>query len=180
MKLIQSQLGLEGCQRIALNAVEDERGWFMKTFHAEAFRAAGLESHFPESFVSASRKGVLRGMHLQLPPHQHAKLVRCLGGQVLDVLLDLRCTSASFGQSCSTTLDGARPEWIYIPPGVAHGFLALTDGALMEYRTSSVHAPSHDVGIHWDSFGFVWPITAPVTSKRDAIHPALAEFDSPF
>lgn len=180
MNLSATELPIIGCKLVTLVPVTDARGWFMKTFHADTFREAGMEGEYPETFVSESHKGVLRGMHFQRPPYDHAKLVRCLGGQVLDVLLDLRRESPTLGRSHALMLDATRAEMVYMPRGIAHGFLALTDGAVLEYRTSSMHAPSHDAGIHWASFGFEWPVSTPILSPRDEAHPRLADFISPF
>jgi len=121
----------------------------------------------------------VRGMHFQLPPHDHVKLVYCPVGAVLDVLVDLR-KGSGMGRVASAELRGDEPSLLVIPKGVAHGFRALRDDSLMVYKTSTEHAPSHDAGIRWDSFGFDWGVALPVLSARDAAHPALADFASPF
>ena len=118
-------------------------------------------------------------MHFQTPPHAHDKLVYCAHGRVLDVLLDLR-RGSGYGHSVGVTLDSSQPAVLFIPRGVAHGFRALTDDALMVYKTSTEHAPSHDAGVRHDSFGFDWKCDEPMLSERDRGHPALADFDSPF
>lgn len=160
----------------------DERGSFVKSFHAEQLAAAGLHFELREEFYSVSRRGVLRGMHFQTPPFAHQKLVSCVAGRVLDVLVDLRRGSATFGKSCSIELSSVRPQLVWVPPGFAHGFLSLADESCVIYRTDREHAAQHDRGIRWDSFGFDWPIAAAelVISPRDREHPALAEFASPF
>ena len=160
----------------------DQRGVFVKTYHDQAFRELGLAFEAKEEFFSTSHKGVLRGMHFQLPPADHAKLVYCVTGAVLDVVLDLRSGSPTCGQFHAEELSEANRRMVYIPTGFAHGFLALTEGALMVYKTSTTHAPACDAGIRWDSFGFSWPLggTAPILSQRDAGFPALADFKSPF
>ena len=119
-------------------------------------------------------------MHFQLPPHDHAKLVFCLSGRVLDVNLDLRRASPSYGQAYATELDGRIAGGVYIPRGFAHGFLALEGNATLHYLVETAHAPSHDTGLHWDSFGFAWPIRAPLLSSRDAALPGWADFETPF
>jgi len=173
---------IPGVKLITLNAIEDERGWFLKTFHAPTFAVHGLETDFPESFVSLSKRNVIRGMHFQTQPHDHAKLVRCLSGRALDVVLDLRRQSATYGQYATFTLDAAHPQAVYIPHGMAHGFLTLSDEAALEYHTSTVHHSASDSGIHWDSFGFDWRLgaTAPTTSARDKSFGGFADFVSPF
>jgi dTDP-4-dehydrorhamnose 3,5-epimerase/CDP-3, 6-dideoxy-D-glycero-D-glycero-4-hexulose-5-epimerase len=118
-------------------------------------------------------------MHFQMPPHDHVKVVYCAAGAVLDVLLDLRAGSA-YGNLASAHLSGDEPHILWIPKGIAHGFLSLTDNSLMIYKTSSEHAPTHDAGIRYDSFGFNWAIDDPILSDRDRQHIALADFTSPF
>ncbi len=158
----------------------DTRGDFVKTFHVGAFAELGIDFKPVEEFFSTSRKGVLRGMHFQLPPHDHAKLVYCIRGRVLDVLLDLRKASPTFGQFASAELSRENHHQFYIPSGIAHGFLSLEDDSVMVYKTTTVHAPTHDAGIRWDSFGFDWGIAAPLISPRDLAFAALTEFGSPF
>jgi len=160
----------------------DERGQFVKSFHAEQLREAGLHFELREEFYSVSQRGVLRGLHFQTPPCEHQKLVSCIAGRVLDVLVDLRRGSATYGQSCSIELSRDRPQLVWVPPGLAHGFLSLDDESCVIYRTDREHASQHDRGIRWDSFGFDWPMAAAelIISPRDREHPALAEFESPF
>jgi dTDP-4-dehydrorhamnose 3,5-epimerase len=135
---------------------------------------------FAEQYFTLSHAGVLRGMHLQLPPHQHGKLVTCLSGRILDVLLDLRRASPTCGNSLGIELSPERGQALYLPAGIAHGFLSLEDNSGVLYGTTSVHDPHCDTGVRWDSFGFVWPVNEPLISARDAALPALAAFDSPF
>ena len=119
-------------------------------------------------------------MHFQLPPHDHAKLVYCVCGRVLDVLLDLRKASPTFGQTASAELSRANSHVFYIPAGIAHGFLSLEDESVMVYKTTTVHQPDHDAGIRWDSFGFDCGSATPIISVRDTALPRLQEFVSPF
>lgn len=176
---------LPGTWLVKLPRFDDVRGSFVKTFSRRALDATlvdqlGLESFdFREEFYSTSAKNVIRGMHFQLPPHDHVKLVYCAQGAVLDVLLDLR-QGACYGNVASVTLNASEPALLYIPRGIAHGFRSLTDDSLMIYKTSTEHAPTHDGGIRWDSFGFDWSCNTPTLSVRDVAHPALAEFISPF
>jgi dTDP-4-dehydrorhamnose 3,5-epimerase len=160
----------------------DERGRFVKNFHARELAEAGLRFELREEFHSVSERGVLRGMHFQSPPCAHQKLVSCLAGSVLDVLVDLRRQSETFGESCSLELSAARPQMLWVPIGFAHGFVSLEDGSCVTYKTDNEHAPLYDCGIRWDSFGFDWPLAPEesIISPRDRAHPALAEFASPF
>ena len=171
---------LPGLQIIRPRIFRDERGSFVKTFHAGQFRELGLDFEPHEEFFSVSARGVLRGMHFQLPPAAHAKLVYCIVGSALDVVLDLRNNSPTFGRSCARELSATNREMFFIPAGFAHGFLALEDGATMVYQTSTVHSPAHDAGVRWDSFGFDWPVKTPALSERDKKFPVLRDFSSPF
>jgi dTDP-4-dehydrorhamnose 3,5-epimerase len=171
---------LEGCFEVRPFFAEDERGTFVKTFHAERFAQAGLPAAWREEYYSSSRRGVIRGMHFQTPPHDHEKLVYCMQGRVLDVVVDLRRLSPTFGQHVAIELDAARGHGLMIPKGMAHGFLALTEDVLMAYKVTTVYAPSNDAGIRWDSVGVNWRVDAPIMSARDRAHPAFADFTSPF
>lgn len=171
---------LPGAKLIEPSVFTDVRGSFVKTFHAPQFAEFGLAFAPMEEFFSTSAKGVLRGMHFQIPPQDHSKLVYCIAGRILDVLLDLRKSSPSFGQAVSAELSATNRQMFFIPSGIAHGFLALEDNAVTVYKTSTVHAPSHDRGIRWISFGFNWGVATPITSARDEEFPPLAMFESPF
>lgn len=177
---ISSEL-LPGAWLIKLNHFQDARGTFVKTFSRSALDELlpELVFDFREEFYSFSKRNVIRGMHFQLPPHDHTKLVYCAAGAVLDVLLDLR-PGVGYGHHASVRLEADAPQLLWIPKGVAHGFLSLTDDSLMVYKTSTEHAPSHDAGVSHDSFGFDWGVADPVLSVRDLTHPKLAEFNSPF
>lgn len=171
-------LGIAGPLLVERTIARDRRGTFRKLVHAEAFAAAGLRFDFVEQYVSTSETGVLRGMHFQSPPHDHAKLVSVLSGRILDVVLDLR-PGPGFGRAASVELSGEDGRSIYIPSGFAHGFLALAP-ALVLYDVTSVHAPDHDHGVAWDSFGFDWPVTDPILSDRDRGLPAFSDFQTSF
>lgn len=178
MELVPTEL--PGLQIIRPRIFQDARGSFVKTFHRDAFHELGLDFEPREEFFSTSAKNVLRGMHFQLPPVALAKLVYCIVGRVLDVVLDLRKNSPTFGCCCARELSASNREMLFIPVGFAHGFLALEDNATMVYQTSTVHSPAHDAGVRWDSCGFDWPLPNPQLSERDKKFPALADFSSPF
>lgn len=178
MKLIPT--ALPGCFEVRPFFAQDERGTFVKTFEAERFAEAGLPVEWREEFYSSSRKGVIRGMHFQTPPHDHEKLVYCMQGRVLDAVVDLRRASPTFGRHVAVELDAEIGHGLMIPKGMAHGFLALTDYSIMAYKVTTIHAPAHDSGILWNSFGLDWGIEQPIVSTRDRAHPALGDFISPF
>lgn len=158
----------------------DQRGEFVKTYHEGIFSELGLPVQWTEEFHSVSRRGVIRGMHFQTPPADHCKLVYCLRGRVLDVILDLRRNSPAYGKWASIELCPEKCLQFFIPKGFAHGFLALEEDSLMVYKTTTVHSPENDAGIRWDSFGFAWPCSAPIVSERDASFPELNQYDTPF
>ncbi len=174
------QLELAGAWLIEPDVFDDERGCFVKTMHVSVFRQCGIEFVPREEFLSISHAGVLRGMHFQVPPADHAKLVYCVGGEVVDVILDIRRSSLTYGKCCSINLGEANRSVLYVPRGFAHGFLSLKEGSTVVYKTTHAYVPECDVGIRWDSFGFQWPIENPTISKRDQMHPPLEAFSSPF
>lgn len=170
---------LAGCVELQPTMHADNRGHFVKTVHADWFAAHGLRSDFAESFYSVSKAGVLRGLHLQLPPNDYAKLVYCMQGTVLDAIVDLRSKSPTYGQYVLIELDSTKRNQVYIPVGLAHGFYARNE-AVMMYHVTEVHVPLSDAGVRWDSAGIPWPDKEPTVSVRDAKLPALARFKSPF
>ena len=171
---------LSGLKLIQPRIFTDLRGTFVKTFHAGLFEQLGMEFQPREEFFSVSHRNVVRGMHFQSPPAAHAKLVYCVAGRVLDVVVDLRKASPTFGRHASRELSAVNREMFFIPVGFAHGFASLADGSVMVYQTSTVHAPECDAGILWNSFGFDWGMADPVINERDRKFPALLEFASPF
>ena len=160
----------------------DERGEFVKPFHEGALHSIGIEMEVREEFFSTSALGVIRGMHFQAPPNDHQKIVYAISGTVLDVVLDIRSGSATYGYSCSVKLSDKNRNVIFIPKGFAHGFISLSEGSCLVYKTDAVHEPSSDCGVRWDSFGFDWPniSTEYSLSPRDLLHPPLGAFESPF
>lgn len=176
--LIESALA--GCFEIRPRVFDDTRGRFVKTFHCDLFAAHGLATDFPEQYYSMSRRGVVRGMHFQMPPHDHAKLVYCLDGEVVDVVLDLRVGSPTYGMTAGFKLSATLANGVYVPKGMAHGFCVTSESALLLYDVGTVHAPSHDAGVLWSSVDFDWPTTAPIVSVRDASLPSFRDFESPF
>lgn len=173
-------LPLPGCYEIRSEVFTDDRGSFRKSFSREAFVRRGLYCDFVESYTTVSRQGVLRGMHFQAPPHDHTKLVTCLTGAVIDVILDLRKASGHYGKYCAVELSEAAGNALYIPSGLAHGFFVPRGTAMMAYWVTSAHSPSHDCGIAYDSFGFFWPCETPTLSHRDRSFGTFADFLTPF
>lgn len=172
--------GLPGCFEIRPRMFDDDRGRFVKVFRRDVFAAAGLATDFAEEFYSVSRRGVIRGLHFQLPPMDHAKLVYCVAGRVQDAVVDLRVGSPTHGGHGVVELSADAGNMLYIPRGLAHGFCALSETAILVYKVTSVYSPEHDAGIRWDSAGIPWAVDVPILSARDYRHPKLADFVSPF
>jgi dTDP-4-dehydrorhamnose 3,5-epimerase len=165
-----------GVYELLLEPAEDERGFFARTYARDEFAEQGIAFTVEQASVSYNaRRGTLRGLHLQLPPHEEAKLVRCLTGSVFDVVVDLRAGSQTLLSWLGVELNGERRNALYIPPGLAHGFLSLVDGCELEYLISAAYAPAAAVGIRWDdpAVGIAWPFGPTVVSGRDAGYPDL-------
>jgi dTDP-4-dehydrorhamnose 3,5-epimerase len=173
-------LDIPGCYSILPHTQRDHRGTFIKTVHAPTFVSQRLRFDFREQYYSTSGDGVLRGMHFQTPPFDHDKLVYCLSGKALDVILDLRKGSPTFQKTACTTLDGVESSGVYIPRGCAHGFLSLVADTVLLYNVTIEYNAEHDSGVLWSSIPFTWPVENPAVSNRDAALPALPSFDSPF
>lgn len=174
------ELSISGVYRITHAKFQDDRGSLLKVFAASAFEAHGLQSKFPECFFSTSKRRVVRGMHFQLPPNDHEKVVSVPAGDVVDVVLDIRKNSPTYGCFEAVALGGEEASSIYIPRGIAHGFASLTDGAIVHYLQSSERVSESESGIRFDSFGMKWPVGSPIVSERDKLLSPLNDFDSPF
>jgi dTDP-4-dehydrorhamnose 3,5-epimerase len=161
---------IEGAFVIATEPVEDERGFFARTFCQEEFRSRGLEACVAQCGVSFSaRRGTLRGMHLQAPPHAEVKLVRCSRGAIYDVILDLRDGSPTFARWWAVELTPASGRLLYVPEGVAHGFQTLEPDTEVSYQMSRAHVPEAATGVRWDdpAFGIDWPLEVTAISAGD-------------
>lgn len=175
-----NQTKIPGCVEILPRIFKDERGFFVKVYHQDLFDENGLQTHFAEEYYSASRGGVLRGLHFQVPPMDHVKIVYCVSGEVLDVVVDLRVGSPTYGSFKAFDLSAEKGNLIYIPKGLAHGFYVLSQSATMVYKVSTIYSPEHDRGILWSSVGVPWPDDKPVVSQRDSSFLSLSDFVSPF
>jgi dTDP-4-dehydrorhamnose 3,5-epimerase len=171
---------LGGVQWIEPIVHGDERGFFMETYRAPDFAAAGIWDVFVQDNHSRSARGVLRGLHLQ-KAHPQAKLVRCIAGAVWDVAVDVTPASPTFRRWFAVELSAANRREFYIPAGMAHGFLALADGTEFVYKCSTEYDPADEAGIVWSDqqLGVGWPLESigtPIVSLRDAGLPTLAEY----
>jgi dTDP-4-dehydrorhamnose 3,5-epimerase len=171
---------IPGCVLVHLTRSRDDRGDFVKVFRRDVYETNGLDPQVSEFYWSTSRHGVVRGLHFQSPPHEHAKTVTVVSGSVHDVVLDLRAGSPTFGEHAAFTLSDAEPVAVHVPVGCAHGFQVTSAEATVAYLVSTEHAPEHDLGVRWDTARIDWPIDRPVLSPRDAAFPALSELETPF
>lgn len=171
---------IPGCLILTPKVFTDERGVLVKPFNVDSFRELNIGHSFDEDYYSISKKGVLRGLHFQIPPVAQAKLAHCVKGRVIDVVVDLRAGSPAYGEYEMFELDERNPSMVYIPEGLAHGFFVLSAEALMLYKTSTVHYREYDQGIHWQSLGIPWPEKRPLLSERDRNLPDFKDFNSPF
>lgn len=149
------------------NSFYDNRGEFVKTIYKDIFEDNKLEWNFAESFYSVSHKNVFRGMHFQYSPNDHEKLVYVVKGTILDVVLDLRFHSETYGKYFTIELSDKNRKGLYIGKGLAHGFLSLENDTIVEYHTTTVQSKESEGGIKWNSFGFDLNIQNPIISTRD-------------
>jgi dTDP-4-dehydrorhamnose 3,5-epimerase len=167
---------LAGAYVIELEQLTDERGFFARSYCAQEFAARGLGPELRQCSVSFNaRKGTLRGMHQQGPPHEEHKLVRCTSGSIFDVIVDIRASSPTCRRWFATELSAANRRALFVPPGFAHGFLSLTDDTEVYYMISVAHAPESSRGFRWNdpAFAIEWPLPPSVISARDAAYPLL-------
>lgn len=179
---MQQRFPFEGLCVIEPDVFSDERGFFFESYNAEKLAALGISTTFVQDNHSFSVKGVLRGMHFQLPPKPMVKLVRCVRGRVFDVVVDLRKTSLTYKQWFGIELSADNRKMLYIPAGFAHGFYALEDCELL-YKSSNTFDKILDANLAWNDpeIGIVWPLDGePIVSERDKAAPKLAELDLPF
>lgn len=174
---------LEGVALIEPEVHGDERGFFVETFSAGGWRELGVEVEFVQHNHSRSSRGTLRGIHFQTEPGQ-AKLLRCVRGEILDVAVDLRRGSPTYGQWEAHVLDDVRHRQLFVPVGFGHGFAVLSDVADVAYLVSSYYDPATESGIAWDDpdVGIDWQVDEPLLSERDRNAPRLSEIadDLPF
>jgi dTDP-4-dehydrorhamnose 3,5-epimerase len=175
-------LALPGAVLIEPTVYGDARGAFFEAWNERTFAASGIEARFVQENVSVSRRHVLRGLHYQVSQVQ-GKLVRVLAGAVFDVIVDLRRSSPGFGRSLSVTLDAREPRALWVPPGFAHGFLALSDDTQVQYKVTDFWSPPAERTLAWDdpALGIEWPLpanTEPVLSDKDRRGQKLSEAET--
>jgi dTDP-4-dehydrorhamnose 3,5-epimerase len=167
-------LSIPGAFKIGLELLEDERGFFARTFCQREFELHGLAAAVAQCNVSRNaHRGTLRGMHFQREPSPEAKLVRCTRGVAYDVVLDLRAGSSTYRQWAAVELSGENRVAVYVPAGCGHGFQTLCDDTEVFYQMSEFYDPALASGVRWNDscFGIHWPIATPILSPRDASYP---------
>ena len=178
--MIFEPISLEGAYLITLPISHDARGTFVKTFHETNMAKQGIHFTLRESYYSFSKKDVIRGMHFQLPPHDHSKFVFCPTGAIMDVIVDLRKDSPTYRRYCTNILSAENHKALFIPEGFAHGFKSLADDSMTYYLLSPEYNKEHDTGVRYDSIGLDWGVSEPIISDRDKSFVGLREFESPF
>ncbi|HPM32403.1 MAG TPA: dTDP-4-dehydrorhamnose 3,5-epimerase [Chryseolinea sp.] len=174
MKIIPT--GIDQLVEIIPYELEDNRGWFVELFKEDFFKANNLNYTFVQDNKSFSKKGVVRGLHMQLDPHAQAKLVSVIQGKVLDVVVDLRKGSKTFSEVYYCVLDGSRHNMLLVPPGFAHGFAAMED-SIFFYKCSNHYNKDSEIGLIWNDpqLNIDWQLSHPIISEKDMQLPTMAE-----
>lgn len=180
MEFIQSDIA--GLLQIKPSVYEDDRGYFFESYNIEELEKAGIDVIFKQDNESRSRKGVLRGLHFQNPPFEQGKLVHVSKGSVLDVVVDIRKNSPTYGKWTSITLSEDNKMIYWIPPGFAHGFLALEDNTVFTYKCTDVYNKESEGSIRWNDpdLGIDWGIKDPIMSEKDKNATLFKDFQSKF
>jgi len=172
--MIFKETKLKGAYVIEINPLEDERGFFARSFCAKEFKEHGLNQNIAQCNISYNgKKGTLRGMHYQAAPHEEAKLVRCTMGAIYDVIIDLRPDSSTFKKWIGVELTKENRRMLYVPEGFAHGFQTLEDHTEVLYQMSEFHHPEWARGVRWNdpTFGIFWPVNVEIISIGDQQYP---------
>ena len=179
MKITKTKI--DGLLILQPTVYQDSRGYFMESFRKDLFDAEGVPE-FVQDNQSLSSKGTLRGLHFQAPPFAQGKLVRVIAGSVLDVVVDIRKSSATYGQYFCIELSASNFTQFYIPPGFAHGFETLEDNTVFSYKCTNYYNKESEGGVLWDSksLQLPWRLTEHILSDKDTRYPDLSEFESPF
>ena len=180
MEIVETKI--PGLYIVKPTVFTDQRGYFFESYNKEVFLKYGIDQNFVQDNESKSAKGVLRGLHFQKPPFAQGKLVRVIKGAVLDVAVDIRKSSPTYGQWASITLTEDN-KWMYwIPPGFAHGFVTLEDETVFFYKCTNVYNKASEGSILWNDpdLNIDWAVKNPLLSDKDKVAPLFADFESPF
>lgn len=172
----------QGLKLIQPKVWGDARGHFFESYSEAAFKVAGLPTDFVQDNQSLSAAGILRGLHFQAPPFAQGKLVRVIAGAVLDVVVDIRKSSPTYGQHFKIELSADNKKMLWIPPGFAHGFLTLQDDTIFVYKVTGLYNKESEDGLLWNDpeLGIDWGVADPLLSDKDKVLPCLADFKTPF
>lgn len=167
---------------IEVPVFSDDRGFFLESYNQQHFMSQGIQFQFVQDNLSNSKKGVLRGLHFQAPPFDQGKLVRVLRGAVLDVVVDIRKSSPTYGQSYKVKLSEENFLALFIPPGFAHGFVALEDNTLFQYKCTNYYHKASEMGLMWNDpdLNIDWEISSPLLSDKDKVYGAFRDFVTVF
>jgi dTDP-4-dehydrorhamnose 3,5-epimerase len=173
---------IEGVKIIKPNIFGDERGYFYEVYNKKVMKDAGVNDDFVQYNQSMSSKNVLRGLHFQKPPYAQAKLVRVISGAVIDVIVDIRKNSPTYGKHFSIELSEENKLLFYIPVGMAHGFLTLKDNTIFTYFVSDYFNKQSEGSLFWNDtdLGIDWPCKNPIISEKDKVENLIKNFNSPF
>ncbi len=178
--MIFSETKLSGVYVIEIEKIEDERGFFSRIWDKDEFSKVGLGTEFVQTSISSNkRKGTIRGMHYQTKPYEEDKIVRCVKGEIFDVVVDLRPDSKTFKEWFSIKLSSDNYKMLYVPKGFAHGFQTLEDNTEVFYQISEYYNSKHAKGVKWDddTFQIKWPLKATVISQKDSSNPIFHRND---
>lgn len=172
----------EGLKVVQPQVWGDARGHFFESYSEAAFKAAGLPTDFVQDNQSLSARGILRGLHFQAPPFAQGKLVRVITGAVLDVVVDIRKSSATYGQHFKIELSAENKTMLWVPPGFAHGFVTLEDNTIFVYKVTGLYNKASEGGLLWNDpqLGIDWGVADPLLSDKDQLQPSWADFVTPF
>jgi dTDP-4-dehydrorhamnose 3,5-epimerase len=173
---------IEGLLILEPSVFGDQRGYFLETYSQRAFAEIGLTMAFVQDNLSCSRKGILRGLHFQAPPFDQGKLVGVVKGHALDVAVDIRKDSPTYGKHVLIHLSEENHALFYIPPGFAHGFLAVSEECYFSYKCTNFYDPPSEGGLMWNdpALGIDWQASSPTISEKDNHYPPFENFESPF
>lgn len=180
MEVIETKI--KGLLIIKPKVFADTRGYFFESYNEDVFKQNGIHVHFVQDNQSLSNAGVLRGLHFQAPPHDQGKLVRVINGAVLDIAVDIRKNSATYGQHVAIELNEENKTMFYIPSGFAHGFLTLRDNTIFSYKCTNVYNKASEGCVLWNDtdLNINWNIQNPILSDKDLIGTPFKDFSSPF
>lgn len=175
-------LPLPGLLLVKPRVFRDERGYFVESYNEKGWKEAGLEASFVQDNQSMSKEGTLRGLHFQHPPFAQGKLVRVIKGAVLDVVVDIRNGSPTYGNHYKITLTEDNFLQFYVPPGFAHGFVTLQENTIFAYKCTNYYSVAHEDGLLWndEELAIDWEVSDPFLSDKDKLNKKFSDFNSPF